>query len=320
LQVNLTPGDFPHARHTLPHQMRQWTGQVREVLLTVDSRPGKGRFAVGWEASAPLLDGLLSDVCSRWPHARVCAVDYSPAAARAVADLFFRGRAVPAKDFRGGPFYSYFFGLFAASQEYVLHADSDMLFGGGSASWAEEGRRLLESCPDLFACSPHPGPPMADGSLRTQQATPAQVGSPAFRFPGMSTRVFLVHRAGIRDRLGGLPLRGPSWRNRIKALVEGNPSADLPEHLLSAAMAERGLCRIDFLGTPPGMWSLHPPYRSDAFYRELPRLVERVERGDVPETQRGDHDVNDSMIDWRDARERLRRQRWWRRLFLPRSV
>jgi hypothetical protein len=63
------------------------------------------------------------------------------------------------------------------------------------------------------------------------------------------------------------------------------------------------------------MWHLHPPYRCQDFYAKLPSLIERVERGDVPEAQRGDHDINDSLVDWTEARQRLRENRWWKRLW-----
>ena len=49
------------------------------------------------------------------------------------------------------------------------------------------------------------------------------------------------------------------------------------------------------------MYSLHPPFRSETFYRELPNLVARIGSGDIPEAQRGDYDVNASMIDWTEA-------------------
>jgi hypothetical protein len=57
------------------------------------------------------------------------------------------------------------------------------------------------------------------------------------------------------------------------------------------------------------MWSLHPPYRSPEFYRRLDELVQRVESNDLPLAQQGDFDLNDSVIDWSDARRRIRRER-----------
>jgi hypothetical protein len=76
-------------------------------------------------------------------------------------------------------------------------------------------------------------------------------------------------------------------------------------------MVKAGLSRVDFLGAEPGMWSLHPPFRSPEFYEALPRLIERIEASEVPETQRGDYDLNDSMLDWSSARRRAQVRRIW---------
>jgi hypothetical protein len=79
-------------------------------------------------------------------------------------------------------------------------------------------------------------------------------------------------------------------------------------------MQQHGLSRLEFLGQAPGMWSLHPPYRSSNFYDNLPNLIQRIESGDIPEAQRGVHDVNDSLIDWSSAVAALKQNRWWKRL------
>jgi len=57
----------------------------------------------------------------------------------------------------------------------------------------------------------------------------------------------------------------------------------LPEDLITVHMRERGLKRLDFVGREPGMWSLHPPYRSAELLAEIPRIIAAVESGDVPE-------------------------------------
>src|SRR5690606_18692995 len=118
----------------------------------------------------------------------------------------------------------------------------------------------------------------------------------AWSFASFSTRVSFVHRGRLLERLAPLPLQRPRARSWARALVEGHPPYGLPEDIVTQRMQERGLRRLDFLGAGPGMWALHPPMRSDEFYRELPRLIERVEAGDVPDAQRGDHDVNDSLV------------------------
>jgi hypothetical protein len=76
-------------------------------------------------------------------------------------------------------------------------------------------------------------------------------------------------------------------------------------------MMRKGLSRIDFLGSGAGLYSLHPPYRTDTFYRELPHLIARIVAGAIPEAQRGEYDVNSSMFDWTEA---LRQKTTGRRL------
>jgi hypothetical protein len=169
--------------------------------------------------------------------------------------------------------------------------------------------------PEILFSAPLPGPPAADGKLHSQAGLAEPGPAFAFRFDTMSTRLFLLSRERFRSAVGSLRARRPpGLRNTIKALVEGNPPEDLPEHLFTAAMRAHGLIRREFLGTDPGMWSLHPPYRCADFYARLPELVRRVEADDMPEAQRGDHDINSSLVDWTEALSDLARNRWWKRL------
>jgi hypothetical protein len=314
LQINLAPTDLPHAVHVLPHQLRQWSAQVQEIVFTFDLHRTThgGRFSEGWEERRAPMEELLAELCREHAHARVEVVDYEPETMRAVAESLTGHSAIPTKDTRGGPFYSYFYGLYSASNDLVLHLDSDIMFGGLAQTWVKEARALLADNPEVLACDPLPGPPTPDQALRTQSASRFPYSSLAFRFSKLTTRLFFLDRARLRDRLLPLTLRGPArLSSRMKARVHGNPPYVAAELVLSEAMVAAGLCRVDFLGADPGVWSLHPPYRSAAFYRELPRLIERIESGNVPERQRGDYDLNDSMFDWSSARRRAQLRRLW---------
>lgn len=325
LEITVAPVDLPVAQHTLPHQLRQWGGQVAEVQFTLDLHKSRGRYGAAAEQRQPGLQALLEDLCERHPQARIEVVDYSPDANRAVAARFFGGRAVPAKHHYGGPVYSYFYGWHAARTDLVLHLDCDMLFGGGSQTWIDEAVHLLRSRDDTIMVSPFPGPPRPDGSIPDEvmhrhaavaHRDPRRLSEepPAYAFAGASTRLFMFDRVELVERLGRLPLRRPRARSFVRALIEGHPPYELPEATITRLMGGRGLWRVDMLGTPPGMWSLHPALRSDEFYEALPELVRRVEEGDVPDAQRGDYDVGDSMVDWSSARAAQSRQTWWRRL------
>jgi hypothetical protein len=315
LQVSLAPTDYPHARHILPHQLRQWAAQVDEILLVVDlHRSRSGRFAAAWEERRPLLEQLVAECCAQYPHARATEVDYGAEAAARVASRFFGGHRVPTKDLRGGPFYSYFFALDAAAGSLVVHADSDILFGGGSAQWITNARALFAADGDVLVCSPLPGPPTSDGRLVSQRAERYPAPFLAYRFPHVSTRVFALDRQRFATRIGALRPTRPGARGQIRAALQRMPAYDLPENILSRAMRANGLWRVDLLGTQPGMWSLHPPHRSALFYEQLPSIIARVEAGDMPDGQRGCYDVNDSLVDWSSARAALAARPWWQRV------
>lgn len=310
LQISLAPSDFAHAQYLLTHQVRAWQGQFDELLLTVDFHRSSGRFSARWEEGRDRILPLAQSI----PQARIVTVNYDAEARHRVAADFFGGRDVPEKDHRGGPYYSYFFALAEAGHDHVLHVDSDMFFGGGSGIWIEEALAIEAARPDVLFQAPLPGPPHADGRLLSQRAEPEPGDRHAFRFSEMSTRLFLVSRSRLRERIGALQPRRPPLRQSLIALLEGNPRQDLPEHLFTSAMRARGLVRREFLGRPPGMWSLHPPYRCADFYEKLPALIRRVEAGDVPDAQRGHHDIGDAMVDWSEARAALSRNRLWHRL------
>jgi hypothetical protein len=320
LQISIHPLDIRHIAFTLEHQLRQWQGQVERVLLTIDTRRSlAGRYrGHQYEESLPRLMDYLDQVQSRHTDLQVEEVDYSEDARDAVHRRFFSTeRECPEKAFDGGPFYAYFFGLLKADADYVLHTDSDMLFGGGSQTWIAEAIAILEADPSALFAGPLPGPPRADGELNDLHRSfpglknvprPERMNYPfpAFRFVSVSTRIFLMSLPRFDQSVGSLSLVRPDAKRRLRAKLYRQVPLSLPaEEVLTAALIERGLCRLDFLGSGAGMFSLHPPYRSPEFFRSLPAIIERIERGDVPDAQRGDYDLNGSMVDWTSAlRER----------------
>jgi hypothetical protein len=312
LQINLAPTDLPHARYTLPHQLRQWGDQVDEIVLVLDLHQSRGRYAEGWSERLPGMRRLLADCCARYPHARTVDVDYSPDVVKAISQKYFGVDAMHAKDWQGGPFYSYYFGFEAISHDYILHMDADMMYGGGSPTWIAEAIELLAERPDVVICSPLPGPPTAGGELRSQTLEREPYTSLAYRAHGISTRIFFADMRRFYERMTPMPILRPPVRLWLQALVDGNPPWYGGEAIMSHAMVERGLVRVDFLGEGPGMWSVHPPYRSKLFYDRLPAMIEEVETGRVPEAQRGHHDVHDSMVDWTSARRLV--HPLWRRV------
>jgi|SRR5271154_5467776 len=314
LQINVAPADLPHAAYILPHQLRQWGGQVEEVLFTFDlHRTARGgAFGEGWEERRGPMRKLLEELCSEHSSARIAEVDYTPERMHEVAVAFTGGSPIPAKDTKGAPYYPYLYGLHEARNDLVFHLDSDIMFGGSSQTWIEEARMLMAEHPDVLACNPLPGPPTADGKLLRETAPRFDYSSPAYLFRTLTSRLFLIDRQRLRERVLPLRLLGPLRPiSKVKARLHGNPPYRAAELAITEAMCAAGLYRVDLLGAAPGRWSVHPPFRSEKFYRELPRLIEQIESGNVPEAQRGDYELNDSMFDWSRARRRKLVRRLW---------
>jgi hypothetical protein len=199
----------------------------------------------------------------------------------------------------------------------VFHIDGDIMFGGFSRTWIRDAIACMEQRPDVLVTAPFPGPPRPDGRIFGHNevgelaVTKEPHESLAYRHRDVSTRIFMIDLNRFKERLGVFPLLPPGARQRLKSKLLGNPpGVREAEVLMTKTMQSAGLSRIDLLGSPPGLWSLHPPYRSEQFYKRLPELIRAVETGTVPDGQLGHYDLNDSMIDWTSAREA---NRWHRR-------
>src|SRR5262249_43092197 len=159
---------------------------------------------------------------------------------KSVGVEFFGVTSVPIKDYRGGPYYSYFYALYASRNRYVFHLDSDMLFGGGSQTWIGEALAILGS-PDVFSCDPLPGPPRQDGALPRERATLDGRWPGAFRIDGFGTRVFLIDKERLVRERPKLSVNFCSGRAALSALLHGWLPYNAPENNLQKAMVERKL-------------------------------------------------------------------------------
>lgn len=329
LQINMHPFDAPHVEHTLPHQLRVWANQVDRICLTLDTSVAKaGRYHAGqYEQARKEMLGVLGRVTAPYAHVVIDEVDYAPQTRDQIEEVFFpQTPCWPDRAFDGGPFRVYFHGLMRANADYVLHMDSDMLFGGGSKSWIEEAISVFNSHDDVLFICPFSGPPLLGGDIRTELHmcfadqydfdTPTRIAGETlgYRFNTVSTRIFMIDMRRFTERIGSLALVRPSLRQRLRAFaLAESPKSVAAEEVLSFNMVSRGLKRIDWLGENQGMYSLHPPHRTCTFYDGLPGLIDRIERGEIPDDQRGDCDVNSSMIDWSSALLAKRGLARWRK-------
>jgi hypothetical protein len=261
---------------------------------------------------------LVEALAQSAPNHRLVEVDYCGDAMDKVGMAFFGGARPPTKDCFGAPFYGYFYGLAAVSTRYVLHMDCDMLFGGGGCGWLREATELLASRSDVLFVCPLAGPPSPTGRIprqirRAQLSTQAFGSAPeieeltprTYRLRHVSSRVFLADVERLRSVAPLRILDAPPW-------TFGSNLASTPflpaETVLSQTMHQGRWLRLDYLGSTPGMWCLHPAQRGPTFAANLPNLIAAIERSAVPGNQEGRFELRD---DWLDAvgPERFHRER-----------
>ncbi|GAB2185264.1 polysaccharide biosynthesis glycosyltransferase UppG [Roseibium sp. LAB1] len=316
MQINTYPLDLPHIEATLAHKMRTFGSQVDRTIVTVDVRPPQsGRYkgdprADRYMSSLEQFRSLYPVLESKYENLSFHEVDYSETEKDAVSKYFLGSVEMPDKAWDGGPFYCYFQGILESDSDYVLHMDADMLFGGQSQTWVAESIALLQERDDLLFTSPLPGPPHPDGLKGKHVGADAAFdevlvnGRPAYRFHFVSTRIFLMDMKRFKSSVGVLHLDTPPLTYRLRGVLLGNPIKALSaEQVLSLTLQKHGLGNMCFSGSGDGLYSLHPPYHFPAFHKALPELIARVERGDIPDGQLGDYDINDSLFDMSEARQ-----------------
>jgi hypothetical protein len=318
LQINMYPFDLKHVVHCLPHQLRVFEDQVDRIHLTVDGRAASaGRYkSDNFDEAAEELYRFLKSIQAQHPKLEVDIVDYGPQACEQVSATFFRSSPTPypQKAFDGGPFHVYFWGIAQANARYVVHMDSDMLFGGASQTWVREATELLAANRKAVFVAPLGGPPRFDGKVEenTDQVMPGlniafepkliSDNPITVEHQTVSTRIFMIDMLRFAGSLGSLVIERPSLKRRIRSWAFNHDPSSMPaEEVLSRALINNGLTRLDYLGSGDGLYSLHPVYRSAEFYANLPNLIDRIERGDIPDAQRGHYDINESMQDWTSA-------------------
>ncbi|RZK39366.1 MAG: hypothetical protein EOO90_18955 [Pedobacter sp.] len=305
LQISLAPSDFKHVIHLLPHQLKVLANQVDEVLLTYDTHKSKGHFSKNWEDNYNLMWDFLSNLAITNSKINLVKIDYSPKTIKEIAQSYFKHNYIPAKDWRGGPFYTYFFGLHKAKNDFVFHIDSDLFFGGLSQTWFKEAIELYEKDTEILFINPLAGPPKEDGALIGQSYFNYKNLPYHFGFDSMSTRLFLVDKTRLKEH-PLLNIRTKKINELVRALYKGNPLYRLPEEIISALMVKEKIIRVDFMGQNPGLWSLHPPYRTTQFYEDLPDIINRIELNNVPSSQKGFYDIVHEFVDWTEAKVKLK--------------
>jgi hypothetical protein len=302
LKISLSPRDHRLLPAMLNHQVSFWHKQFDEILLVLDFH---GYDTDEFKEAINAILSLIENLQKKYHNVRLIYVDYSKEAKKLVSAEYFAGKEIPEKTHRYGPFYSYYYGIYHTAHDYVFSIDSDIIFGGMNENWVREAIEILED-KSIFTCSPLPGYPTPNGELRRQAGKIDNSELRKVIFTHMSTRLFFFSKKTFKSQICPLPIKFAKWQLSIRALLRSVPPYELPEDTISKIMLKKGLKRIDFLGTGEGIWTLHPPYRNEEFYEKLDQILDDVKNNKIPEEQKGDYDINNSMVNWEGERQKIR--------------
>jgi len=305
LQINVAPVDMAFLAPIMAHQLSIFGNLCEEIVVTVETKKSENSrwSSSDWDTNLTSLLLLLEEMQVSYPHLLISKIDYSSATHKKASDFFMESsELLPWKDFRGGPYYSYYYGVFSCSQKYVLHMDSDMLYCGSAEAWLREALAMMEEDKEVLLCSPLVGPPVRKGEevpiAHKKRYNPIgnyQSRDFYYKYKDISTRIYLIEK----ERLHGFAITTrPNLDQWIKAIWRGLPCYHTPERSLSVAMQKRNLFRLDFLGEDGGFWSYHPPAKkSENFLNMLPHVISEIERGFFTEAQRGRQQFTTSLLE-----------------------
>ncbi|MBC5773717.1 hypothetical protein H8S95_06555 [Pontibacter sp. KCTC 32443] len=291
LQINISPSDYLLCRKLLQFQINFFYNHIDEVVLTIESKKSKGkRFGNNFNNYQDKLNLFLESLRNQFPKIRVVPVDYSPDAKKKVAKLFFSNtKFLPDKDFRGGPFYCYFFGLYSCAFQKILHLDCDMILGGDAKHWLTGAIKLLND-PSVAFVLPLSGPPTSEFNIC--QSYTKRLNRYTYVFDRFTTRVFLTDITKFTNHKLFLKLIKPNIKRIGRALLQQN-FWEMPEVLITENIRRTKTYRVDYWGEndQQGCYSLHPVYKPASFIEFVPKLLEQVQNNKLPNVQKGNYDL-----------------------------
>lgn len=289
LSINACVTDVPFLFTTVSHLVRACRYPFREKMLVIDTAPMKGRYRDQELPRFSELAAVAEQLVSRGVIDQVIEVDYQPSVRNPILAKHL-GRAVrETHDFRDAPIYAYLFAYEAATADYFLHFDADMLlYQAEDFNWIQTAIDCLDQNPDILTITPLPGPPQLGLELK-QRGIPYRLNPNGyFEFKEFTARRYLLDRRRF-DRCLPLPLSHVSWKRQLAAKVTGRSAIERWEGMVTNKLLASPYIRADLAS--PQAWTLHAINHDAQFLRLLPQIIDRIERGDYPAAQAGDYDL-----------------------------
>ena len=291
LSINVAVPDMPFLEFTIPHLVKSCNFPFKERMLVVDTAPLASRYRN--DPSVGTLEQLL-EVCNRLKGLNVIdivkMVDYSTKLRQKILWKHLGKSTWETHDFRGAPIYPYLYAYEISNSDYFLHFDSDMMFHQDNGeNWISKGIQILRENEDVLSVTPLPGPPSKKGDLKQKDVQYKRDERGFYAFKEFTSRRFLFSRERFNSILPIAPVH-TSWKRKLLSKITRKSAMERWEFLISLKLQSSKFIRADT--SSPRAWTLHPLVRGHEFIEELPNIIRRVEKGDFPEEQRGDYDLN----------------------------
>lgn len=306
LQINTAPVDYAFFPKILKHQLKFFGRMCSEIVITIEERQSeRSRWkSSDWKKNFDLIIELCDALKKDYPQLVINIIDYSDEKRKEVSQYFLqqKDRMIPFKDFRGGPYYSYYFGLHSASQPYVFHMDSDILFHGNGEKWLKEATEVLTKDKNVLSVAPIIGPPLKSGQnmplVHKKRYNPIDeysVYGRGYQYKDLSTRIFMVEKERLKNFC---PITYPHFDQIMKSWLRKTTPYHTPERSISEQMQKENLVRVDFEGTE-GLFNLHLTQgikKSPEFIQGLDVILNKIEEGFFTEDMRGKHDFSQQLL------------------------
>jgi hypothetical protein len=248
----------------VPHVLRALGDRFSELIIIADLKPPEGRIRElhGAQHTHDNLLEILHSLAGRDSRIRLATLP-KPSEVPLLFDDWFSSTLTPVVRCQAGtPIYAYVYGIYIASNDIVLHLDSDILFK--DSGWFDTMTTLLHN--KQYAI-----------------VEPARFGNPLLAPVVISTRAFGVNRAHLKEtnlpmspsRLTGLrrwhriATGRPTWLALEKSFEHLKQQGRLSHCILPASLG----------------WSFHVPKIDHVRLSGFEKVVESVERDEMPESQ-----------------------------------
>jgi len=292
--------DIPFMMQTIPHLVRMSNYPFQEKVLVIDTaplsgdkvnRPGVGTLEELKALTQKLLDEGIVD--------RVVSINYDPNYRKKVYQKHFGFPLRQTHNYKGYPILGTIFTIEEAQSDYMLHFDSDMLlYQQPDDSWIQAAIKLMEQHPEIMSLRPLTGPPTQDGSMYQQKSYQYDLAG-FYKFKFFGSRAYLINKLTF-NKLLPLPIIWRPYRQKIIAELPlkiqillnhtfHKGKLDSWEIMVSQKLESSEYFRGVLANTKA--WTLHPKDRSSKFIQALPKIIDRIEKGNYPPEQAGHYDL-----------------------------